>query len=51
MTMLWINRSQSVADNKKSGQSEMANRLYLLVPGAGIEPAHSQGARDFKSIV
>ena len=22
----------------------------ILVPGAGIEPAHSQGARDFKSL-
>ena len=21
-----------------------------MVPGAGIEPAHSQGARDFKSL-
>ena len=25
--------------------------LYKLVPGAGIEPARPQGARDFKSLV
>ena len=24
--------------------------LYLMVPGAGIEPAHRLAARDFKSL-
>ena len=27
-----------------------ANPLILLVPGAGIEPAHHLVARDFKSL-
>ena len=27
----------------------MANSLFLLVPGAGIEPAQPLGPRDFKS--
>ena len=25
-------------------------KIYKLVPGAGIEPAHPQGVRDFKSL-
>ena len=28
----------------------MANSLFLLVPGAGIEPAQPLGPRDFKSL-
>jgi hypothetical protein len=34
-------------------QKSLVNRFGVkktLVPGAGIEPAHSQGARDFKSL-
>ena len=35
---------------KAYGSSQSRKQLIFLVPRAGIEPAHPQGARDFKSL-
>ncbi|MCJ7600035.1 MAG: hypothetical protein MUO63_00880, partial [Desulfobulbaceae bacterium] len=42
--------TQTRTSQKKKGFSNNAKTLYLLVPGARIELAQSQGPRDFKSL-
>jgi hypothetical protein len=37
-------------DKMPKSRSHKINQVCKVVPGAGIEPAHPQGVRDFKSL-
>jgi hypothetical protein len=43
---------KAVQKRYKSGRLALTgnDEVHRLVPGAGIEPAHPQGVRDFKSL-
>ena len=50
MGTIWGQDSLKSDSWANKAQDEFPNPFILLVPGAGIEPAHRLAARDFKSL-